>query len=303
MWENESLRLLVTVAETGSFTRAAARLDYTQSAVSRRIAALEKRAGGPLFVRLPRGVRLTSAGRVLHRHAVDVLDRLARAERDLTVLHAGDGGPLHTGAFATASIALLPTALRALKDARPGIEVVAAESPTGTLMRQLADGTLDLAVVSDYPYGLPSAEGITTTVLCEDELLVALPRRHPLAGADAVDLYELRDETWIQSAYGDRPTMLADACARAGFTPRSVMRIGGWAGKFGYAVAGLGVALVPSLAAPAVPGELVLRPLTDPALRRTVHVALPDTPLAAALVLREFLHTAVAEREPSRSPG
>ncbi|BAG23743.1 putative LysR-family transcriptional regulator [Streptomyces griseus subsp. griseus NBRC 13350] len=303
MWENASLRLLVTVAETGSFTRAAARLDYTQSAVSRRIAALEKRAGGPLFVRLPRGVRLTPAGRVLHRHAVDVLDRLARAERDLTVLHTGDGGPLHTGAFATASIALLPAALRALKDARPEIEVVAAESPTGTLMRQLADGTLDLAVVSDYPYGLPSAEGITTTVLCEDELLVALPRRHPLAGAEAVDLYELRDETWIQSAYGDRPTMLADACARAGFTPRSVMRIGGWAGKFGYAVAGLGVALVPSLAAPAVPGELVLRPLTDPALRRTVHVAMPDTPLAAALVLREFLHTAVAEREPSRSPG
>lgn len=107
MWENESLRLLVTVAETGSFTRAAARLNYTQSAVSRRIAALEHRAGGPLLVRLPRGVRLTPAGRVLHRHAVDVLDRLARAERDLTVLHAGDGGPLHTGAFATANIALL----------------------------------------------------------------------------------------------------------------------------------------------------------------------------------------------------
>lgn len=62
MWENESLRLLVTVAETGSFTRAAARLNYTQSAVSRRIAALEHRAGGPLLVRLPRGVRLTPRG-------------------------------------------------------------------------------------------------------------------------------------------------------------------------------------------------------------------------------------------------
>ncbi|NEE05765.1 LysR family transcriptional regulator, partial [Streptomyces sp. SID7499] len=83
---------------------------------------------------------------------------------------AGDGGALHTGAFATANIALLPAALRALKDARPEIDVVAAENPTGTLMRQLADGTLDLAVVSDYPYGLPSADGITTTVLCEDDL-------------------------------------------------------------------------------------------------------------------------------------
>lgn len=303
MWENESLRLLVTVAGTGSFTQAAERLNYTQSAVSRRIAALEHAAGGPLFVRLPRGVRLTPAGRMLHRHAVDVLDRLARAERDLSVLHAGHGGPLHTGAFATASIALLPAALRALKDARPEIEVSAVESPTGTLMRQLADGTLDLAVVSDYPYGLPPADGITTTVLCEDELLVALPRRHRLAGAEAVDLYELRDETWIQSAYGDRPTVLADACARAGFTPERIMRIAGWAGKFGYAAAGLGVALVPSLAARAVPGELVLRPLTDPTLRRTVHVALPEAPLPAALTLREFLRSAVAEHEEPRSPG
>ncbi|MFJ2027679.1 LysR family transcriptional regulator [Streptomyces sp. NPDC087897] len=303
MWENESLRLLVTVAETGSFTRAAARLNYTQSAVSRRIAALEARAGGPLLERLPRGVRLTPAGRVLHRHAVEVLDRLARAERDLGVLHAGHGGPLHAGAFPTAGIALLPAALRALRDARPGIEVAAVESPTDTLMRRLTGGTLDLAVVSDYPYGLPSAEGITTTVLCEDELLVALPRRHPLAGADAVELYELRDETWIQNAYGDRPTMLADACARAGFTPERVMRIAGWAGKFGYAAAGLGVALVPSLAARAVPAELVLRPLTDPALRRTVHVALPDTPLPAALALREVLLGTVAEHVGPRSPG
>ncbi|MFH8438560.1 LysR family transcriptional regulator [Streptomyces sp. NPDC085942] len=303
MWENESLRLLVTVAETGSFTRAAARLNYTQSAVSRRIAALEARAGGPLLERLPRGVRLTPAGRVLHRHAVEVLDRLARAERDLAVLHTGDGGPLHVGAFATANIALLPAALRAVEDARPGIEVAVVEGPTGTLMRHLADGTLDLAVVSDYPYGLPSAEGITTTALCEDELLVALPRRHPLAGADAVDLYELRDETWIQNAYGDRPTMLADACARAGFTPGRIMRIAGWAGKFGYAAAGLGVALVPSLAARAVPAELVLRPLTDSALCRTVHVALPDRPLPAALILREVLLGAVAEHVRPRSPG
>ncbi|MFI1225007.1 MULTISPECIES: LysR family transcriptional regulator [unclassified Streptomyces] len=303
MWDNASLQLLVTVVETGSFTQAAARLNYTQSAVSRRIAALEHQAGGPLLERLPRGVRLNPAGRVLHRHAVEVLDRLARAERDLTALHAGDGGPLHTGAFPTANITLLPAALRALADARPHLEVAAVESPTGTLMRRLADGTLDLAVVSDYPYGLPLADGITTTALCEDELLVALPRRHPLAGAEAVDLYELRDEAWIQSAYGDRPTMLADACARAGFTPRRLLRIAGWSGKFGYAAAGLGVALVPSLAARAVPGELVLRPLTDPALRRAVHVALPAAPLPAALALREFLREAAEKHIRPGSPG
>ncbi|WUW26039.1 LysR family transcriptional regulator [Streptomyces sp. NBC_01463] len=302
MFENDALRLLVAVTESGSFTRAAIRLNYTQSAVSRRIAALEQQAGGPLFDRLPRGVRLNPAGRTLHRHATEVLDRLSRAERELAELHAGKGGPLHVGAFATANISLVPTALRALRDARPKIEVEATEGPTETLVRRLVDGALDLAVVSDYPSGLPEADGVGTTVLCEDELRVALPRGHRLAGADAVDLRELRDEAWLQSAYGDRPTMLADACTRAGFSPRKIIRIAEWTGKFGYVAAGLGVALVPSLAAGAIPGTLVLRRLTDPALRRTLHVALPTAPLPAALELRELLRAA-ANRETEAGPA
>ncbi|RYJ21811.1 hypothetical protein CU044_6195 [Streptomyces sp. L-9-10] len=293
MFEVDALRLLVAVAETGSFTKAAVRLNYTQSAVSRRIAALEQQAGGPLFERLPRGVRLNPAGRTLHRHAMEVLDRLSRAARELAALNAGNGGLLHTGAFATANISLVPTALRALQHARPDVEVIAVEGTTDTLMERLADGALDLAVVSDYPSGLPSADGVTTTELCEDELFVALPRAHRLAGALTVDLRELHDEAWLHSAYGDRPTMLADACARAGFTPRKIIRIAEWSAKFGYAAAGLGVALVPSLAARAVPDELVLCRLTDPALRRTVHVALPAAPLPAALTLRDLLHDAV----------
>ncbi|MFE9858179.1 LysR family transcriptional regulator [Streptomyces sp. NPDC005780] len=303
MFENDALRLLVAVAQCGSFTQAAVRLNYTQSAVSRRIAALEQQAGGPLFDRLPRGVRLTPAGRALHRHATEVLDRLARAERELAVLHAGQGGLLHVGAFATANISLVPGALRLLRDTRPGVEVAASEGPTDTLMRRLADGALDLAVVSDYPSGLPQADGVTTTVLCDDELCVVLPQGHRLAEAGTFDLRELRDEAWLQSAYGDRPTMLADACARAGFTPRKVIRIAEWTGKFGYVAAGLGVALVPSLAARAVPGTLVLCRLTDPALRRIVHVALPTAPLPAALELCDLLRAAAGTRDTVHRPA
>ncbi|MEU8660374.1 LysR family transcriptional regulator [Actinoplanes philippinensis] len=289
MWDIDGLRLLVAVAGAGSFTRAAETLNYTQSAVSRRIAALERQAGGPLFERLPRGVRLSPAGRALHRTAVEVLDRLARAGHELAVLHAGQGGLLHAGAFGTANIALMPTALRAFHEARPDVEVVPLEGPSGTLMERLADGTLDVAVVSDYPYGLPAADGVTTTPVCEDELLVALPRRHRLAGAATIELGELRDEAWVQNAYDDRATVLADACARAGFSPRRIIRIAEWAGKFGYVTAGLGVALVPTLAARAVPAELVLCRLNDPALRRTIHLALPVAPLPAALALGDVL--------------
>ncbi|MCX4437460.1 MULTISPECIES: LysR family transcriptional regulator [Streptomyces] len=296
MFEIDALRLLVTVADTGSFTGAAVRLNYTQSAVSRRIAALEQQAGGPLFDRLPRGVRLNPAGRALRRHAVDVLNRLSRAEQELTVIHAGHGGMLRVGAFATANISLVPAALREFGRARPDVSVVAVEGRSATLMERLAEGELDLAVVSDYPSGLPSADGITTAALLEDELFVALHREHPLAGAGSIDLRDLRDEAWLQDAYGDRPTMLADACARAGFSPRKIIRIAEWTGKFGYAAAGLGVALVPSLAAWAVPAELALCRLDDPALRRTIHLALPAAPLPAALKLRDLLREHAEDR-------
>ena len=292
MFETDALRLLVTVADTGSFTAAAIQLNYTQSAVSRRIGTLEQQAGGPLFERLPRGVRLNPAGQALHRHAVDVLERLSRAQQELTVIHAGHGGMLRVGAFATANISLLPAALRKFREARPNVEIVAVEGRSATLMERLAAGALDLAVVSDYPSGLPSADGTTTTALLKDELFVALHHEHPLAEAESINLRDLRDEAWIQDAYGDRPTMLADACARAGFTPRKIIRIAEWTGKFGYVAAGLGVALVPSLATWAIPPELALRRLADPPLRRTVHMALPAVPLPAALKLGELLRGA-----------
>ncbi|MEU2838164.1 LysR family transcriptional regulator [Streptomyces sp. NPDC007076] len=294
MFETDALRLLVTVAETGSFTKAGARLDYTQSAVSRRIASLEKAAGGPLFERLSRGVRLTPAGRALHRHAVEVLARLAGAADEMAAIHAGRGGRLRVGAFATANISLVPAALRAFARSRPDVEIVAAEGRTGELMRRLAEGALDLAVVSDYPSGLPSADAVTTEVLLEDELFVVLPRDHRLAGAGTIDLRELRDETWLQDVSADRPMMLAEVCGRAGFAPKRITRIAEWTGKFGYAAAGLGVALVPSLATWAVPGELAVCRLGDLAPRRTVHVALPAAaPLPAARELRELLRAAV----------
>jgi DNA-binding transcriptional LysR family regulator len=297
MLETEALRLLVTVADAGSFTAAAAQLNYTQGAVSRAVAGLERQAGGPLFERLPRGVRLNPAGQALYRHAVDVLEHLSRASRELAAIQAGRAGIVRLGAFATANILLVPSALRAFKEARPEVDVVVTEGRSRTLMDGIAQGVLDLAVVSDYPYGLPSTDGVTTHRLCADELLVALPREHPLASAHPIALQDLRDEPWLQAAYGDSPTMLGDACARAGFTPRKIIRIEEWTGKFGYAAAGLGVALVPSLAARAVPAELVLCRLDDPALRRTIHLALPASPLAAALTLRDLLHAAAESRE------
>ncbi|WP_344915759.1 LysR family transcriptional regulator [Streptosporangium oxazolinicum] len=289
VFDVEALRLLDTVARTGSFTAAAARLNYTQSAVSRRIAALEHRAGGPLFERLPRGVRLTPAGEALHHHAQVVLNRLTRAEEELAGIHGGYRGRLRVGAFATANVALVPNALRAFRADFPEVELVPIEGPSGSLLRRMREGGLDVAVVSDYPSELPYEEEIGLVELADDELFVALPRDHRLAAEEIVDLRELREETWIEAPPPGRATALAAACARAGFAPRATVRIGEWTGKFGFVAAGLGVTLVPAIAAYAVPSDLVLRSLGDLAPRRTVYAALPPAPLAAARALVRLL--------------
>ncbi|GAA3224430.1 LysR family transcriptional regulator [Actinocorallia longicatena] len=289
MFDLEELRLFVSVAGTGSFTGAAAELNYTQSAVSRRIAALEQEAGGPLFDRLARGVRLTPAGRVLHRHALELLEREAAAGRELAALHSGRAGILRVGAFATANVALVPSALARFRTSHPEVETVPWEGRSSELVERLASGALDLAVISDYPSGLPPVDGVTVTPLLTDELSVALPAGHPLAGSGPLPLAELSGETWIQHGPADRPTRLSEACAQAGFTPRRILRIAEWTGKFGYVAAGLGVTLVPSLAAAAVPPSVVLRPLRDPTPARAVHLALPATPLPAAYALAALL--------------
>ncbi len=82
-WSSTSLRLLRAVAETGSFTAAAAALGYTQSTVSRQMAVLERASGSRLFERRPGGVRLTPAGVTLLRHASAALDEVDRAGRRL----------------------------------------------------------------------------------------------------------------------------------------------------------------------------------------------------------------------------
>ncbi|GAA3096469.1 LysR family transcriptional regulator [Nonomuraea salmonea] len=287
-FDTGTLRLFDEVARSGSITAAAELLGYTQSALSRRIAALERAAGGPLFERLPRGVRLTPAGAALHRHAVAVLDRLGRAGDELAAIHRGEGGQLRVGAFATANVALVPHALRRFAARRPGVELRLTEGLSAPLVERLHAGALDVAVISDYPAGLP-AEETRTVPLLADRLLVALPAGHRLAAEPDVDLRDLAEETWIEAAPRGQPTLLLRACAAAGFTPRGGLRVAEWSGKFGFVAAGLGVTLVPELAAGAVPAGLVLKPLrgTEPA--RKVYAALPDTPLPAALELVEML--------------
>lgn len=269
------LRAFLQVARHGSFTGAARTLGWTQSAVSRQVAALEAAlGGGPLFDRLPRGVRLTEAGRVLVPYAETVVEALHGAARQLEEVREVAGGRLRFGAFATADAALVPHALAAFRARHPRVRLSREEGFTPRLLDRLAAGHLDLAVVSTT--GGAPLDAYELHHLLDESLYVAVPAGHPLAEHEGpVRLGLLADADWISGSPRPEGTLL-DAALRQGFRPRIAHVVGEWTAKQGYVAAGLGVTLVPALAAESVRPDVTLLPVHDEtAPARAIYAALP----------------------------
>ncbi|MGW0764558.1 LysR family transcriptional regulator [Streptomyces sp. NPDC002676] len=296
------LRAFLEVTRTGSFTVAARVLGWTQSAVSRQVASLESAlGGGPLFDRLPRGVRLTEAGRALVPHAEAVAQSLRGAGRELAVLREAAGRRLRFGAFATADAALVPHALAAFRARYPAVRIEREEGLTPALLDRLTAGALDLAVVSTT--GRAALAGHDLHHLLDEPLYVAVPAGHPLARAGGVRLAQLADADWISGS--DRPEgTLLEAAVRQGFRPRVAHVVGEWTAKQGYVAAGLGVTLVPGLAAASVRPDVVLLPVRDEeAPARAVYAATARGRSAspAARAFLAVLREEVARFAPDRS--
>ncbi|MFD4635453.1 LysR family transcriptional regulator [Streptomyces sp. NPDC058284] len=267
------LRTFVEVTRHGSFTVAARELGWTQSAVSRQVSALESALGGaPLFDRLPRGVRPTAQGRALLPHAHEILNRLSSMGRELAALREAAGGPLRVGAFATADAGLVPRAIAAFRTRHPQVTLTREEGLTADLLARLAEGELDLAVVSTTGGALPG-EAYELHHLLDEALYVALPAGHALAAEPELRLSRLAAEPWIAGGPGGEGTLLGPAL-RHGFRPRVAHVVAEWTAKQGYVAAGLGVTLVPALAAEGVRPDIALVPVRDEGLpSRTVYAA------------------------------
>src|SRR4029450_13406278 len=114
MLDVRRMKVLREVAAQGSFSAAAEALNFTQSAVSQHVAALERETGTRLRERLSRGVRLTEAGAVLVEHADAIIARLESAEDDLAAIAGLRGGKLKLGCFQRAGATVVPGAVAAL---------------------------------------------------------------------------------------------------------------------------------------------------------------------------------------------
>ncbi|MFG2146244.1 LysR family transcriptional regulator [Streptomyces sp. NPDC048696] len=278
--------VFLRVAADGSFTAAAQALGYTQSAVSRQVQTLEAELGSVLFDRLPRGVQLTEAGRVLVPHAEAVRDRLAAARTELTALRTLDSGLLRVGAFSTADAALLPRSLAAFRRLHPRVTIARTEGPSVKHLGLLAAGELDIAVVSTTAGR--ALDGCALRHLLDEPMFVALPRDHRMAGRRRLRLAELADEEWVAGSTRPEDTLMRPVL-EAGFRPRTILVVRDWIAKQGFVAAGLGVTLLPALAADSVRADIVLVPVhQDDVPHRAVYAATPhgraDSPAVAAFL-------------------
>ncbi|MFH9978077.1 LysR family transcriptional regulator [Streptomyces sp. NPDC017179] len=269
-----SWRTFVTVCRLGSLSAAADELGYTQSAVSRQIAGLERELGVPLVERHARGVRPTPAGEVFRRHATAALteaDRAVRAVRDLR-----DGAPVRTldvGATPSLAAGIVPVAIRRLLDTAGTVPWSLSPGLSLELYDRVVSGDLDLAVVTDAPPGLPDDPRVERRFLGMDEMVVVLPLGHPLAGSAPVRVQALAGQTWVEDNEGSA-ALLRQHAARAGVTARIDLAAADLPGKLALVAAGHAIALMPGVLGGALRTDVTTVALVAPPARG-IHTITP----------------------------
>ena len=264
---------LRAVAEEGTFGRAATRLGFTQSAVSQQIGTLERMVGEPLFDRPggPRPVTLTAAGRVLLPHAVSVLERVRAAEADLIGLRSGQSGTLRVGTFQSVSVRILPQVLAALHSDRPDVRVLPYESDDqAELLALLHAGELDASFLV-LPF---DEDGLDLRQLCVDPFMAILPLDSPILPARpaAVSTSALVSRPLISQMPNMCQALIESGLARHGNLDIT-FRSNDNSAVQAMVRAGIGHAVLPSLAIDHDDPGVAVRPLDPPIEPRVIVLA------------------------------
>lgn len=218
--ELRHLRALCAIADAGSLGRAAVALGYSQPAMSTQLRRLEALLGGEIFVRGRSGVALTPFGLEIVDQAREILVRVDALGRAPAAPAPPGVITLRLGATITPVLAGLVSRIRR---EHPEMAVtVKTEYSIGTLIELLEAGTIDAALVLDYPgRELRHSAALAHRAFATEPAFVALPAHHRLARRAEVPLGELAAEEWFVTPDDGAgwPGVFYEACARAGFHP------------------------------------------------------------------------------------
>jgi DNA-binding transcriptional LysR family regulator len=303
--------MLREVASRGTIAAAAEALYMTPSAISQQMTVLEREAGAALLERQGRGVRLTDVGLRLVENTERILADIELAEADLASASTGVVGRVRVSAFPTGARALLVPALSELQRLHPNLHVSMIDLEPEESLPSLRHRDLDVVVAYEWSL-LPrlADSGIERESLLTEPVYLALPATHRLAGSGPVAVAALRNEEWI---VGRDATSMLDlvvaATRRHGYEPRTDFHSMDFQVILAAVGAGLGVALVPTLALIGGYPDVYITQISDVSIDRTIWAAIrrgsrAHPGIAAMLAELRDAARAVADRlpRPAESP-
>jgi molybdate transport repressor ModE-like protein len=281
--ELKHLQALVAIADTGSFSVAAKTIGTVQSNVSAHIARLERELDVQLVDRA--SGRLTDEGDVVVERARRVMNELDSLVADVTALRQEVVGTVRLGMIGTTGRWLVPQLFDLLRLHHPHIHLNVAEGSSIQLELQLASGQLDLAVVT-FPL---TGDEIMVAELFKEDLMLVVPRDHPLGKETSLPLSRLADMELLLPAPGTALRAEIDSAAGpARVLLRPAMEIDGVRTIASLVFDGYGPAILPATAVPGhLRGSFVGIPV-EGLPRRHVGVAqrrrgLPSAPVRAVI--------------------
>ena len=241
--EMQQLHYFVKAAELGGFTRAAEACFVSQPTLSQAIAKLEQELEQPLFERLGRRIQLTEAGRLLLERAQRILSLVDDARQ--AIANCDEEGKLIVGAIPTIAPYLVPAVLTSFAGAFPKARVILQEHVTASLLRKCLAAEIDLAVMA-----LPVAEPrLEVLPLFEEELLLAMPKGHPLEKRRNVTLSDLEAYPMVLLNDGHcLSEQITAYCRRKHLQPVGTERVEQLATVQELVALGHGISLIPEMA-------------------------------------------------------
>jgi LysR family transcriptional regulator for metE and metH len=263
--EIRHLQLVRAITSEGSVTRAAERLNVTQSALSHQLREIEDRLGTPLFLRVNRRLTLAPAGARLLESAHRVLDELHRVEEDIRRLAAHQDGVIRVSTECYTCYQWLPPLLKPFHKRFPRVDVEIVPDVTRRTLDALHERKIDLALV----YSTRRDPRLRIVPVFEDEMVVIVSREHPLAKKDYVVASDFEGEQLFMPS-PQEDSLFAKTLARDGVRPRKHTAVMLTEAIVELVRAGAGVSALPrwTVKRELRSGELVALPFTKKGLIR-----------------------------------
>jgi DNA-binding transcriptional LysR family regulator len=259
--ELRQLEYFVAVAEEANFTRAAERVQISQSGVSAQIRRLEGELGAALIDRSGRTATLTSAGEAALKHARDVLASATAVRQSVDGVTGVVRGRLVVGMVTACTVTPLFDALAAFHQAHPGVEIALAEDNSDLLIERIHSGVMDLALVGVAGRVPPGLDAVT---IISEGLALGVPPGHALAGRSRVTLAEVAAHPVVSLPIGTGVRAVFDQeCAAAGLHPDIALQASSPEAIVDLAVRGLGAALLSETMAGLYTDRVDVVPITD----------------------------------------